>query len=758
MSNKPKIYGTCAAGCLWETVHKDDFLRSASIVKQFDSGAGYALEAGRNYKVKKSNSGASVWGFTLTIVYSYVDSGNGKQQDRMADVDLPAASQFDDYLNIKICGWYKNGTDKLVYELNGEKIEIDVGTLPYVQYSGVSVSGRIVNSPEVFLYNEDATVKAEDGNGIASIEKTATNGLVDTYTITFDNGSTTTFTVTNGEKGEQGEKGSVDNIVQSMGDGEDVAMSQKAVTEALNEQFEESLNHNFYIHVPLSFEQGSFSSDSNGHLSPVEKSNRIRTNVIQADSKSYVLRTSKDDLEVLLSYAWYDGDGYRYFGDSPNWYRSGDSIPIKEGATHFVMICRHPNNSNLTAQDGDDIKLLFYGIDDELSATSERPLQNKVVAQLLESMTPEQTAEDILTRNKDIEHIVNAGANYGWHQGGQANPNKRFTMLVTTDVHQSYDRMNEAIKYLNSMGAIDCGICVGDMAAGYYNDTDGTWYRDIIANSTKPFLTVIGNHDMGNTKAVGQSATVAQATEKWILPNVSKIGDATIDKSYYFVDYPAYNIRVFVLNSYDTPDTLENDTTFLVDRKIECYSQAQIDWFVNALQNTPAGYHVLICSHYSASKATQDTSIKFNHSTRDFPSRDPQSGVIADVVNAFVNGTSVSGTYNGISGGVPSVTVNTDFSTRGAGVLIGYLSGHLHWDCVGHIAKYPTQKAFAFNATADGNWQNGEDDIPRQAGTKAIDSITTLSVDTAARKIYITRVGADVSNAFQKREPTAIAY
>ena len=40
--------------------------------------------------------------------------------------------------------------------------------------------------------------KGDTGNGIASIEKTATSGLVDTYTITFTNGNTTTFTVSNG--------------------------------------------------------------------------------------------------------------------------------------------------------------------------------------------------------------------------------------------------------------------------------------------------------------------------------------------------------------------------------------------------------------------------------------------------------------------------------------------------------------------------------------------------------------------------------
>ena len=39
------------------------------------------------------------------------------------------------------------------------------------------------------------------GNGIASVAKTGTSGLVDTYTITFTDGTTTTFTVTNGANG-----------------------------------------------------------------------------------------------------------------------------------------------------------------------------------------------------------------------------------------------------------------------------------------------------------------------------------------------------------------------------------------------------------------------------------------------------------------------------------------------------------------------------------------------------------------------------
>lgn len=55
----------------------------------------------------------------------------------------------------------------------------------------------------------------KDGVGITSIKKTSTSGLVDTYTITFTDGNTTTFTVTNGKDGEGG-SGSIANPLTDM--------------------------------------------------------------------------------------------------------------------------------------------------------------------------------------------------------------------------------------------------------------------------------------------------------------------------------------------------------------------------------------------------------------------------------------------------------------------------------------------------------------------------------------------------------------
>lgn len=44
--------------------------------------------------------------------------------------------------------------------------------------------------------------KGDDGRGIVSIEKTGTRGSVDTYTITYTDGTTSTFEVTNGSGAE----------------------------------------------------------------------------------------------------------------------------------------------------------------------------------------------------------------------------------------------------------------------------------------------------------------------------------------------------------------------------------------------------------------------------------------------------------------------------------------------------------------------------------------------------------------------------
>lgn len=68
-------------------------------------------------------------------------------------------------------------------------------------------SGLVDTYTVTFQDGNTATFTVTNGKSIVSITKTATSGLVDTYTITFNDNTTTTFDVTNGKDGDDGTDG-----------------------------------------------------------------------------------------------------------------------------------------------------------------------------------------------------------------------------------------------------------------------------------------------------------------------------------------------------------------------------------------------------------------------------------------------------------------------------------------------------------------------------------------------------------------------
>lgn len=66
-------------------------------------------------------------------------------------------------------------------------------------------------------------LKGQEGQSIKAIKKTSTSGLVDTYTITLTDGTTSTFTVTNGKEissiDKTGTSGLVDTYTIQFNDG-----------------------------------------------------------------------------------------------------------------------------------------------------------------------------------------------------------------------------------------------------------------------------------------------------------------------------------------------------------------------------------------------------------------------------------------------------------------------------------------------------------------------------------------------------------
>ena len=73
------------------------------------------------------------------------------------------------------------------------------GTIDKIEKTGTS--GLVDTYTVTYNDGETSTFEVTNGNGIVSIEHTSTSGYYDTYTITFTDGTTDTFTVKNGEDG-----------------------------------------------------------------------------------------------------------------------------------------------------------------------------------------------------------------------------------------------------------------------------------------------------------------------------------------------------------------------------------------------------------------------------------------------------------------------------------------------------------------------------------------------------------------------------
>ena len=102
--------------------------------------------------------------------------------------------------------------DQGIQGKQGEKGETGATGNGIISISKTGTSKLVDTYTISFTSGATTTFQVTNGKGITKIEKTATSGLVDTYTITFNDTTTSTFQVTNGAKGDKGDTGVTPNI------------------------------------------------------------------------------------------------------------------------------------------------------------------------------------------------------------------------------------------------------------------------------------------------------------------------------------------------------------------------------------------------------------------------------------------------------------------------------------------------------------------------------------------------------------------
>ncbi len=367
----------------------------------------------------------------------------------------------------------------------------------------------------------------------------------------------------------------------------------------------------------------------------------------------------------------------------------------------------------------------------------------------------------IVERNRDVEHIVNAATYTGMYGLGVTQP-KRFGLLVSADIHRCGKQLRSAIEYLNAMVALDAGICLGDIQGANFTENDGSWYYLTVNESLKPFYTVIGNHDGGHGTKKEICGSKEEVFEKFVASTRETMRMPELDKTYYSVNFDEYKITLIVLDNYMAPGNRDEEGDFVIGRGAECIDQAEVDWLVRTLENIPKDYHVLIARHGYPDSAeiipgswTDKNGIIFTEEALY-----GKCELVPDIVNAWIKGESLEKYYEPVAKKelLPVLSVKADFSKRGEGVFVGYLTGHVHRDIIGRSAVYHEQNIICFASSANDDWQSHGVDLLRLRGTKAEDCLTVLAVDRNKRCLHLVRVGSNYTSDLIERTHTTITY
>lgn len=340
----------------------------------------------------------------------------------------------------------------------------------------------------------------------------------------------------------------------------------------------------------------------------------------------------------------------------------------------------------------------------------------------------------------------------------------KFAISCLNDLSVNRTGKNNNVKFLLHTGDIHRSNPKGD-------DYDYTYFESAVAESTKPVFVAVGNHDVGETQLVANSATNLDVYNQMIAPMLTSWALKTDgggvphpqNANYYFTDFTDEKVRLIVLYEYETDFEIDStDSTRLVaPRSVRSFSQAQIDWLVDSLMTTPANYGVIIAKHQpEATVGNTDNPFSSPYTKGTSPMYSAvDKKMICEIVDAFMNGTTISKSYVQSLGIVTTLNVSADFSQKNTGAeFICYCSGHLHCDSVNFIQEFPSQ--LELNIGVDNDIQNytSGSDMMQLKTTKSENLINVYSIDRLRGQIHIVRIGADFSNSGQDRSQTTINY
>lgn len=328
-----------------------------------------------------------------------------------------------------------------------------------------------------------------------------------------------------------------------------------------------------------------------------------------------------------------------------------------------------------------------------------------------------------------------------------------FTFAFLSDAHTGFYKDTESVSTTRAAKAVaqidnlDLVVHGGDLVGGGPTETVSTTYEHVNEYSSimqnyinEPALWLIGNHDDVPYQVTANRLTQAQTFELFGSKNAAAGATYNTNCNYGYLDFENDKIRVIYLDTHDRRswESAYSETTESDYLDILNIGSEQLNWLANtaldfSTKANPSDWGIVVVSHAELDKLngtyTEPTTGKtYNYNTIN----------ALTILEAYAKGKSGTITHNNESVSYDFRNVNDTAS--------------IYCAVYGHGHKYADRVVNGIQLICCPNISNGRERASDNGVTyhKTIEgtAFCTITVDTAANKIYADNYGAGYGRVF----------
>lgn len=330
--------------------------------------------------------------------------------------------------------------------------------------------------------------------------------------------------------------------------------------------------------------------------------------------------------------------------------------------------------------------------------------------------------------------------------------NGRLAFLHLSDTHRYPFGMRKAVEMMEEDDSIHFTVITGDLQL-----TDEM--KGILKKSTAPVYLLLGNHDVYDDF----SCDSILARNEYIFPFCgTAVNMGSEQSSYWYQDIvtDGASLRLISFDEYEY-SVVGNP----IESHCVVYSQAQMEWFMRLLKNTPSYYNLILLHHQSVAthRDVGNTSLftsgnaprYYEYQGGDSDKEGVRDGVcdaslIPKIMDAYLAGRAFFGTFFCGDAARTQMTLACDYSGIKPCRFIAHIGGHTHWDVCEYLPAFPKQLQILIDQ--DRTQQYHFSDLARSEADVSAYCINRYTLDFDEREIVIERIGAHLTDGGTDRD------